>query len=78
MALFSFAQMAAPSIQFDDSILPVGQGQRVASTQKISSTYEKHHTELDDEEHARQIADVDLQGSRKQVSRIHIPAVFPT
>ncbi|OIW33740.1 potassium transporter [Coniochaeta ligniaria NRRL 30616] len=58
--------MASSNIQFDDSILPVGQGQRVASAEKRSSVYEKHSTELDDEEKARQIAGEDLHGSRKQ------------
>ncbi|KAH8909965.1 potassium transporter [Coniochaeta sp. PMI_546] len=58
--------MATPKIQFDDSILPAAQEQRVASAEKRSSVYEKHSTELDDEEKARQIANEDLHGSRKQ------------
>ena len=60
--------MAPSAIQFDDSIAPVGQAQRVVSNEKRSSVYEKHSTEFDDEEKARQIADKDLHGPRKQVS----------
>ena len=59
--------MSAPKIQFEDSILPVGQAHRVPSAAKRSSVYEKHSSELDDEEKAREIADHDLNGSRKQV-----------
>jgi KUP system potassium uptake protein len=60
--------MAPSTIQFGDAITPVGQAQRVTSSEKRSSVYEKHSLELDDEERARQIADEDLNSSRKQVS----------
>ena len=69
--------MAGPTIQFDDPILPVGQVQRVASANKNSGVYEKRSTDLNDEEKARQIANADLHGSRKQVNLVLSLIVYP-